>query len=95
MKTKAPSAIPAVIKTCREAAGLSQDYMAKRCGCSQTMIAMVEKGEKPLTVDMLKVYAEETNEPWLNLIVAGDVIVDIVKENIRTKKRMIEILQGA
>lgn len=94
-KIQSASAIPAVLKMCREMAGLSQEYMAKKCGCSQSMIAKVESGERELTVSMLQVYAEETGEPWLKLITASDVIIEIVQDNIRTKQRLLAMLQGA
>lgn len=75
-KVQAGQGIFLVIKMCREAAGLSQEYIAKKCGCSQSMIALVEKGERELTYRMLRVYAKEIGEPWSHIILSA------VKEDI-------------
>lgn len=84
--------LAAVLEMTRTRAGLSQEYMAKKCGCGQSMIAMVEKGEREPSLKMLRVYAQETESTGLIEIVGAAYIghdpanlVEWVSESLRYK----------
>lgn len=82
-----------VLKLTRQMAELSQEYMARRCKCSQSMIAMVENGEREPSLRMLRIWAEETKHEALVSLVGGAYIgrqdeselVEIVSESVRYK----------
>ncbi len=84
-----------VLEMTRARAELTQEYMAKRCGCSQTMIALVEKGERDPSLKMLRVYAEETSQSALIGLASGAYVgndetqlVSMITESVKFQVAM-------
>lgn len=86
------SQLGAVLKMARTQAGISEEYMAKRCKCSQTMISLIERGERMPGLPILRVYAEETNQAaWISLASSAYIgrddmsLVNFVSQSVKAQ----------
>lgn len=94
-----------VLEATRLRAGLSQENMAKMCGCSQSMIALVEKGEREPSFKICRIWGKATGQMALIKLVGGASIgededddlhglVEIIGESVRMRVAT-QIMQGA
>lgn len=62
------SLIGASIAKVREALGLTQSALARRCGTSQSAIAMIEAGDRNPSFDMLLKIKRALGVEWVGLL---------------------------
>lgn len=86
------SQLGVVLKMARSQAGISEEYMAKRCKCSQTMVSLMEKGEREPSLKVLRVYAEETGQSaWISLASSAYIgrddigLVNFVSQSVKAQ----------
>lgn len=64
----------AVLRLSRQMAGLSEENMAKACRVGQSMISMIESGQREPSLKIIRTYAHETGHEGLIATVAAAVL---------------------
>lgn len=61
-----------MLREVRRAKGLSQTDLAARIGCDQSIISRMESGERPITLERLRIVAAVLEVP-LSALIADEV----------------------
>ncbi|MBI4020931.1 MAG: helix-turn-helix transcriptional regulator [Candidatus Aenigmarchaeota archaeon] len=67
-----PRALGTVIRTRRQALGLSQEDLAERCGLHRTYVGSVERGERNLTLNNIARISEALSVPPSRLLAEAE-----------------------
>lgn len=75
-----------VLKKLKEKNNMSHRELARRGGCSNTLISDALKGARPITFDFCLAVAKGLNEPLWNVLKMGGFVEDIPPELLENEE---------